>query len=477
MKKNNLLKILGIIFLVTVVLSWIIPIGGYSNGNYIQGKISPLGLLDIIRIPLVTIANYIHYAIYFVLIGGLYGILNKTGAYAKIINGVAKKFKEKENRFLIISIIGLSILSSLTGLNLVLFILVPFIITVILTLNYSKVVAFLSTIGALLVGVMGSTYGFNISGYINFYFSLGVHADIISKFIILAIFTYMLIMFTIKIGKKDLASKPKAKEKQEILLFENKTKKEKSTMPIIVMIAILMIVLLIGMYNFQIVFSNDFFENMFNSIMSYEINGFPIIRNLIGNIGLIGYWNIYEISMIILLFTILIAWIYGLKAKDAFEGFLKGAKDIAPTAFVVMIVFIVYSAFTTPVNGQNMFYTISNGLLSLGNNINYVLYAIFTGFGSFVYSDFTYFFGSNANNITTIYTDPTTYPVLGLISQMVHGLVGFIAPTSLLLVAGLTYLKIDYKEWLKVIWKFSLQILVVSAVIIIVMAILTSNFS
>ena len=47
----------------------------------------------------------------------------------------------------------------------------------------------------------------------------------------------------------------------------------------------------------------------------------------------------------------------------------------------------------------------------------------------------------------------------------------FIAPTSLLLVGGLTYLNISYKEWLKYIWKYLIQVLVIALLVMVIMLI------
>ena len=46
-KKYNLLKVIGIAFLVFVVLSWFIPTGYYSSGTYTKGETNPVGLYGI----------------------------------------------------------------------------------------------------------------------------------------------------------------------------------------------------------------------------------------------------------------------------------------------------------------------------------------------------------------------------------------------------------------------------------------------
>ena len=54
--------------------------------------------------------------------------------------------------------------------------------------------------------------------------------------------------------------------------------------------------------------------------------------------------------------------------------------------------------------------------------------------------------------------------------QVLHGIVMMIIPTSILLVAGLSYMKISYKEWFKYIWKYLLEVLVIGIIIFIIVA-------
>ena len=93
MKKHDLLKAIGIVFLVYVVLSWIIPGGTFSSGAFTKGTTTPLGLGDIFLYP---IASYIYQmfvlsALVVLAIGGLYGVLNKTGVLSSMVECVAKK--------------------------------------------------------------------------------------------------------------------------------------------------------------------------------------------------------------------------------------------------------------------------------------------------------------------------------------------------------------------------------------------------
>ena len=57
MKKNGVLKALGITFVIYVVLSWIIPVGYYSNGSFTTKTIEPIGIFDIVKYPIVTLTS------------------------------------------------------------------------------------------------------------------------------------------------------------------------------------------------------------------------------------------------------------------------------------------------------------------------------------------------------------------------------------------------------------------------------------
>ena len=62
--------------------------------------------------------------------------------------------------------------------------------------------------------------------------------------------------------------------------------------------------------------------------------------------------------------------------------------------------------------------------------------------------------------------------LMALVQQTVHGLVNLVAPTSIILVAGLKYLDVSYKDWLKNIYKYVLLALLIILIIIIIMTLL-----
>ena len=110
--KRNLLKAIGISFLIFVVLSWIIPVGTYSDGELTTNGIDAVGLFDLVGVPVSTILTFALYIVVFAVIGGLYGVMEKTGALTAWTDKITKKFEGKEKRFIIFTIIFFVILSN-----------------------------------------------------------------------------------------------------------------------------------------------------------------------------------------------------------------------------------------------------------------------------------------------------------------------------------------------------------------------------
>ena len=62
--------------------------------------------------------------------------------------------------------------------------------------------------------------------------------------------------------------------------------------------------------------------------------------------------------------------------------------------------------------------------------------------------------------------------VLAVLIQGIYGVTMFVAPTSVILVLGLSYLNIPYKEWIKKTWKLALVLFAIVMVALILAAII-----
>lgn len=508
MKKYDLLKVLGIAFLILVVLSWIIVPGTLSSGEYTAAEsTTPLGLFDLFRLPVVTFGTFFQYGIIILLIGGLYGVMNKTGVYGKIVEGVKTKFKGKEKRFLIISMVSLIVLSSLTGLTWVLFILVPFLVAVLLNMNYDKLTALAATVGAILIGSMGCTYGFGINGYIINLFSIDVHYEILTKIVLLVIISIIYIGFVIKSasqkeaieevvaekpkkstkkadtkkadtkkvddkkGKAKKEEKPKTKAALDIPLYIKEKAKDRSAWPLIIIVLFSVVLLLVGMFNFFYSFGFEGFQDFHTKVIEFEVGGYAIFAKILGTVNALGYWSNYELCVVLLLATIVIALVYNVKFNDMIDGFVAGVKQMLLPALYAVLASIIFAFMVTTGTGYTICDTITNWILAISKDFNVFFSAIAAGVGSLFYNDFYYLVYSVTGYYQASGVDANNLSVLGIVYQVVYGLFMLFLPTSVVLIAGLSYLKVSYKEWMKYIWKLLLALLLVVIIVIVVVAI------
>ena len=56
--------------------------------------------------------------------------------------------------------------------------------------------------------------------------------------------------------------------------------------------------------------------------------------------------------------------------------------------------------------------------------------------------------------------------------QNLYGLVQIVGPTSILLLASLSYLEVPYKTWLKYIWRFVLALFIIIFITLMVVSLI-----
>ncbi len=94
----------------------------------------------------------------------------------------------------------------------------------------------------------------------------------------------------------------------------------------------------------------------------------------------------------------------------------------------------------------------SNFVLT-NNTIRYILTGVFT-------------------SMVSSLTDGANLAVYAVMFQSLYGLVQIVGPTSLLLIVGLSYLEVPYKTWLKYIWRFIVELLIVIIILLMIVSLL-----
>ena len=173
-KSYDLLKWLGLFFFVAVIFSWIFNGGYFAGANFqtITEETKPIGFTDLYTILSYGVQSVFAKAMLIIAVGAFYGVLSKTKSYSKLVNTIAKKIKGKEILFSLIASLLFVAMGSILTQSLVALVFVPFIVSILLNAKLDKITAFSVTIGSMLIGLLGATYGFEGVGEFNYYLAM-----------------------------------------------------------------------------------------------------------------------------------------------------------------------------------------------------------------------------------------------------------------------------------------------------------------
>lgn len=460
MKKHNLLKVVFISILVAVLLTWLLSTLSVQYGQVIEGTRQQVGLLDFFTYPTLTFTYFGTVFAMILAIGAFYGVLSKTGIYRKLLDKIVKGFAGREWLFLTVTMVVIAGITSVSGLNYAMMFVFPFVISVILLMGYNKLVAATTTVGSLLVGIMGTTFGTaNIPYVTSSLTGVTVYSEIITKVLILIVGLILLVFNVLRYASK---TRNTTDEVDSDFVPEAVTAKEKKHIwPAVVIFDLLLLVMILSFIPWADVFELELFTNITEWVTSYELFGFPIFAIIIGQVAEFGYWGLTQIPTLILMATGLLALVYRMKFNDFLKAMIDGLKKaIFPGAIVLLIYTVLIIMVYHPVQ-----LVIAKFLLGLTESFNVVTMGAVAILSGIFNIDMTYVSQSVLPYIVTVITDTGLYPLIAVMFQSLYAFAMLFAPTSVVLMATLAYLKVPYTEWLKHIWKLLLQLLVVLFVI------------
>ncbi len=233
MKKNNTVKVVLVVMLLFMLLTWIIP-AAYFSGEYAeQGRIQ-MGLFDLFNYPLTSLSYFGYIAFFIVLVGGFYGILYKIPAYRTFLDKMVAKFAGKGKLVIAIFMVLLAVITSICGLQFGLAIFIPLIVSIILLMGYDKIVAALTVVGSIGVGLAGSTYAYTNLSILLSALQLKIGYEIEIRFVILLVGLIVLMFNTFmyikkhKInGKNNIKLEKKTIKKVEVVEAKEEDKEKK----------------------------------------------------------------------------------------------------------------------------------------------------------------------------------------------------------------------------------------------------------
>ena len=465
MKKTGLFKIIMFTLLGILFVTWFVPASYFTDGNLSSLGMNRVGFFDFFQLLFGTFgfAYFIQIFILLVSIGALYGVLVKTGKYGALIEKIASKFKGKEQVFLIAAAFLIAALTSVFDYGLLLFIFIPAIISIILAMGYDKITACITTFGAILIGTIGTTLGYNIVGVINEQINGTLTTALPYKIGMFVLCFAALVVYLLKVKKTNKVDKEDAKT---IDMFAGeKISNKYSVAPIIVIFSILFVLLIMGCTAWNSTFGINVFTDFNTKVSEVSIKGFAIFGNLLGTVNAFGNWYYAEMTIMCLLAALLLGRFYRMKHRDMFSYMAQGAKNmLAPALMIVLVYAVIYFA------GNTMFYpTIADFILKATSKFNIFFSTIVMILGSALHVDMLYV---ASYVIPQLAAQDVNTTVLAVLIQGIYGVTMFVAPTSVILVLGLSYLNIPYKEWIKKTWKLALVLFAIVMVALILAAII-----
>ena len=252
------------------------------------------------------------------------------------------------------------------------------------------------------------------------------------------------------------------------LVPETVDKKHK-VWPFVVIFSLLLVLMVLAFISWgDTGFGVKAFDNATKAVTEFKLFGFEIFAKVLGTVNAFGNWTIMDLFLPIILAMLLLMFIYKVKISDAFDGFAEGAKKALAPAFVVILIYSILVLVTY----HPFQLVIYKAVLGLSKGFNIATTTIVAILASLFNSDPSYVFQSVLPYFTSVVTNADNYAIVGIIFQAMYGLVMLIAPTSVVLMAILSYLNVSYKEWMKRIWKLLLELFVILLIVFIILALI-----
>ena len=478
-KEHDLVKIIGIMLLLVVVLSWIIPTGTFSSGaTFTEGEMGRLGLGHLFYGFSYAIQNYAIQIGFLLMVGVFYGVVSKTEGYKEFVNRLANIFKGKEILVSLIISFIIVLLTSVLNNTFVLIVFMPVLITILRKMGLDKISSFAITFGSMLVGVLGATIGtegldafVNYIGYggseVTLTTELGIRIGI--AFLAYAVYSFFNYLYIKKlVPTKDSSEE----EKDDAFYVEDSKKKGKAKIwPVALMLGILFVLAVLGFVYWNKstgsstkIFGLEIFDNFFEWIEDIKIGDVAIISSFFGGEALpnmsaklfpeFGSWYLFTYSIFLAITVLVVKFVSKMKFNDMLTNAYEGIKVmIKPTLFLILAYMMFVLLYWSPI-----LTTVLNEVGKLSSSFNPFVVSLQAFIASIFNTDFAYI-GYSLSYAIGSFTG-TEGNIAFLIYTTIYGLVQFITPISVFLLFGLSYMDIPYKKWLKYIWKFFVGMLV-----------------
>ena len=463
-EKYNLVKVTGIMVLITVLLTWVVPQGMFQSGNIEVTEITRVGIFDFFTYGLLGLYYFTVLVTFVFVLGAFYQVLSRTKGYQALTTNIAKTFKGKEILFVLVVSFLIAAVSAITNEYILVLTVVPFVITIMSKMKLDKLTGFLATFGAVLVGVLGSVYSAKTVGMNVRYLSTSYSEFIWPKVILFAVAFIAFSVFTILHIRKN------KKAEAIVDLFETtetNAKSKSKAWSICLVYCLALVIILLAYLPWATAWGANWTVKALESVTNAEVFGSTIFAYILGNVQAFGSWDIFGAQVVMLVATLVIKWIDRMSIEEVFEAFGEGFKKAGKLVIVLLLCYVVLE-FTVmfPVIP-----TIVNWFMGLFSNASEKVAVLMSTVAGLFTSLFTVEYQYTASMVGEFLTkghDKLLEPIAFMLTST-YGLASLFSPASAILFMGLSYLGITYKEWMKHIWKFLVLILLVIIVMLLIL--------
>ena len=206
-------------------------------------------------------------------------------------------------------------------------------------------------------------------------------------------------------------------------------------------------------------FNVTIFNDITKSIKEYELLGAPVFGYLLGNVEAFGNWDLFGIQILMLITALIVKWTYKINLSDFFTSFGEGFAKVGKLVVVLLAAFLILEfAVMFPVLP-----TVVDWIMNLSSSFNVFLGTISGLFTSLFTTEYQYTANLIGSYLSGTYADIAKQ--ISIMMQSTFGIAALIAPSSAILLVGLSYLEISYKDWFKYIWKFLVAMIVISIIL------------
>lgn len=415
------------------------PIG--IPNTYKKVAASPQGILEFLKSPVKGIIDAADIIFLVLVIGGLIGIMNATGAFNSGISWLSQKLKGREYWLIILVTTLIAAGGTTFGLEEETIAFYPILIPIFIAAKYDAIVGLASVYIGSCIGTMASTINpFSViiaSDAAGINWTTGMYGRFITLFIGLLICIVYIIRYAQRV-KKDPSKSIIFNQKEEIeALFKDNTGKD-----------------------------NLKLTNRMRACLLIFIGCFVVMVYGVSRL----HWWFAEMTTVFLVGSILIGVIGKIKESAFISTFMKGAGDLLGVAFIIGIARGVTILMNDGMISDTLLYYATDITSGMGKGL-------FANVIMLIHSGLAFFIPSTSG--MAVLSMPIMSPLadtVGIGREIVvnaylfgMGLFKFINPTGIIL-ASLAIVKVGFNKWLKFVWPL-VAILTIFAMIVLTVSV------